>query len=132
MSVAETCIRRPIMTSLLSIAAVVAGAIAFSAWEPLAYMMLSGAAGGYAKGVVLLGTFIVSLLVLRMVADRLVPQDLPMPKAANLAIGAIFGAGSADATFADATAPGRSTPMSGMRHSEPIFSFAASAETVLL
>lgn len=73
---------------------VVAGAIAFSAWEPLAYMMLSGAAGGYAKGVVLLGTFIVSLLVLRMVADRLVPQDLPMPKAANLAIGAIFGAGS--------------------------------------
>jgi hypothetical protein len=73
---------------------VIAGAIAFAAWEPVAYLLIAGPMGGYAKGVSLLGIFIVSLLVLRMTADRLVPQDLQLPKGANMALGGLFGAAS--------------------------------------
>lgn len=70
---------------------VVAGALAFALWEPLAYLLVGSGAGNYAKGIVLLGVFLAALLVLRMASDRLVPRDIPLPKAANMALGALFG-----------------------------------------
>jgi len=54
---------------------VIAGAIAFAAWEPVAYLLIAGPMGGYAKGVSLLGIFIVSLLVLR----KLPQMKQPLP-----------------------------------------------------
>ncbi len=72
----------------------VAGALAFALWEPLAYLLLPGGAGGFAKGVVLLGIFIASLLALRLATDKLVPQDLVIPRQLSLVVGGIFGLGS--------------------------------------
>jgi hypothetical protein len=83
------------LSALLHLACViVAGALAFAVWEPLAYLLLPGAAGGFAKGIVLLVVFIGALAGLRLASDKLVPQDLPLPKLANIAVGGIFGLAS--------------------------------------
>ncbi|NBQ15054.1 MAG: hypothetical protein EBU31_10725, partial [Proteobacteria bacterium] len=55
---------------------VTAGCIAFAVWEPLAYRMLGGGAGEYAKGLVLLGTFIGVIVVMRLFSDRYIPMNL--------------------------------------------------------
>ena len=72
---------------------IVAGALSLALWEPIAYLLVgSAAAGNFAKGLVLVGLFLALLLVLRMVADRLVPRDIQLPKGANMGLGALFGA----------------------------------------
>jgi len=71
---------------------ITAGALAFAVWEPLAYLLMGTGAGNYAKGTVLLGSFLGLLLLLRMLADRTVPRDVPLPKGPNMALGALFGA----------------------------------------
>ena len=57
---------------------ITAGAVAFALWEPLAYRMLSSSAGEYAKGLVLLGVFILLLLVLRLATDRYLDASLDL------------------------------------------------------
>jgi len=73
---------------------VTAGAVAFGVWEPASYAMMGGDAGGYARGLVLLGTFIVVLVVLRLATDRLIPMNLTLPRAADVVLGGAFGVGS--------------------------------------
>jgi hypothetical protein len=73
---------------------VTAGAVAFGVWEPASYAMMGGDAGGYAKGLVLLGTFVAVLVVLRLFTDRFIPMNLTLPRAADLVLGGAFGAGS--------------------------------------
>jgi hypothetical protein len=72
----------------------IAGAIALAVWEPLAYLMLAGGAGGLAKGIVLIGVFLGSLAGLRLLSDKLVPQDLVLPRGIGMAIGGLFGFGA--------------------------------------
>jgi hypothetical protein len=73
---------------------VTSGALAFAIWEPVAYRMFSTGAGEYAKGMVLLGTFIVLLVILRLFTDRFIPMNLTIPRAADVVIGGAFGAAS--------------------------------------
>ena len=80
------------LSALIHFACVlVAGALAFALWEPLAYLLVAGPAGGFAKGVVLLGVFAASLLALRLATDKLVPADLVLPRQLGLVVGGIFG-----------------------------------------
>lgn len=82
-------------SALIHFACVVtAGALAFAAWEPLAYRLLGGGASGYAKGLVLLGVFIAALAILRLLTDKLIPMNLTLPRAADTVIGGAFGLGS--------------------------------------
>lgn len=73
---------------------VTAGAVAFAVWEPVSYQMLSGNAGEYARGMVLLGTFIVLMVILRLFTDRFIPMNLSLPRAADVLLGGAFGLGS--------------------------------------
>lgn len=70
---------------------VVAGVLAFALWEPVAYMMIPRGMANYALGLSLLSLFLVILVVLRLVVDRLVPANLQLPKAANFIVGGAFG-----------------------------------------
>ncbi|MFM8642683.1 MAG: CvpA family protein [Phycisphaerales bacterium] len=82
-------------SALLHLACViVAGAVAFAVWEPASYPLLSSGFDGYARGTALIGTFIVALLVLRVLTDKLVPMNLSLPRAADVTVGAAFGAAS--------------------------------------
>ncbi len=73
---------------------VTSGCIAFAVWEPIAYRMLSGGSGEYAKGLVLLGTFIGVLVVMRLFSDRYIPMNLSLPRAADVLLGGAFGLAS--------------------------------------
>ena len=75
----------------------VAGAVAFAAWEPVAYLLLG--AGGLPKfvlqfswGLGLAAPFLVTFAILRLVSDRLVKANLTMPKSVDLGLGGVFGA----------------------------------------
>ena len=77
--------------------ALVAGAVAFAAWEPLAYMLLN--AGGlpkfipqFAWGLGLAVPFILSFVILRVLCDSLIKSNLTLPKGAELGIGGVCGA----------------------------------------
>ncbi|MBC8201556.1 MAG: CvpA family protein [Planctomycetes bacterium] len=72
---------------------VTAGAIALSLWEPITMSILTG--GGfdnYAWGVVLIGVFSISLLILRVAADKIMPSNVNFPTWANFAFGGFSGA----------------------------------------
>jgi hypothetical protein len=73
---------------------VTSGCIAFAVWEPIAYRMLGGGSGEYAKGLVLLGTFIAVVVVLRLFSDRYIPMNLSLPRAADVLLGGAFGLAS--------------------------------------
>ena len=73
---------------------VTAGCLAFAIWEPVAYRMFGGGAGEYAKGLVLLGTFIAVVVVLRLFSDRYIPMNLSLPRAADVLLGGAFGLAS--------------------------------------
>lgn len=86
---------------LACLCTIAAGAIALSVWEPLTYgVLLANADPGsrlgsflqdIAWGVGLLGPFIVSLLVLRLVVDSFVKRTLKFNEMANFVGGAAFG-----------------------------------------
>ena len=82
-----------LFSSLLHLICVImAGAIAFSLWEPITMAMMSG--GGfdnYAWGIVLIGVFAISLLGLRVASDKIIPANLYFPQWANTAIGGLLG-----------------------------------------
>ncbi|MCH2151016.1 MAG: hypothetical protein MK075_05210, partial [Phycisphaerales bacterium] len=77
--------------------ALVAGAVGFAVWEPLAFMFLN--AGGlpksipqFAWGLGLAIPFIVTFVVLRVLCDTLIKSNLTLPKGAELGVGGACGA----------------------------------------
>lgn len=76
------------------ICVVVAGALAFALWEPLAYLLLPVGFSGFAFGASLLGVFVVTLVVSRLAVDRLVPANISLPRAADVVVGGAFGLAS--------------------------------------
>ena len=72
---------------------IVAAALAFAVWEPLALRLLAiPGVEVWAWGVALLGPFAAFLLVLRVAADKLVPDNLNFPQVVNYLVGGAFGA----------------------------------------
>ncbi|MSR44783.1 MAG: CvpA family protein [Phycisphaerales bacterium] len=72
---------------------IVAGAIALAFWEPvvLGFLLKGGAFDNYAWGMALGGIFVISLFVLRLISDSLIPFDVPLPQVPNTIGGGIFG-----------------------------------------
>jgi hypothetical protein len=85
-----------LFSSILHLVCVIAaGAVAFALWEPITMAMLNGGAmDNYAWGLVLVGVFAVTLLVLRVASDKLIPANIQFPAWANLGIGGLLGAWS--------------------------------------
>lgn len=83
-----------LFSSLLHLVCVIAaGTIALAVWEPLTMSLMSG--GGfdnYAWGIVLVGVFALSLFILRVACDKLVPANIKFPTWANLSFGGLCGA----------------------------------------
>lgn len=74
---------------------VVAGAIAFAFWEPLAHALLGvGAMREWAWGLGILLPFCVSLLVLRIATNLLIPDRQNYPQVVDLVGGGVTGVGS--------------------------------------
>lgn len=72
-----------------------AGVLAFASWEPATGILMSQKwAQPYAAGLALLLPFSVYLFVLRVLADKLVPDNLNFPQVVNLGIGGVVGAGA--------------------------------------
>ncbi|MBY0312841.1 MAG: CvpA family protein [Phycisphaerales bacterium] len=81
---------------------IVAGALAFAFWEPLAIAMLSGTDSptlvDLGWGLALGMPFAIILLVLRVACDKLVPANLDFDQAFNVVGGLVFGAVSGTIT----------------------------------
>ncbi|HRP63159.1 MAG TPA: hypothetical protein PK400_07700 [Phycisphaerales bacterium] len=75
------------------ICVIAAGAIAFAFWEPLTVNLLlrGNRFDDYAWGISLVGLFAISLVVLRVAMDKIVPSNVNLPTWANLAFGFPFG-----------------------------------------
>ncbi len=73
---------------------IVAGALALAFWEPLTMgLLLRGTDFDvYAWGVSLVGIFVVALLGLRLLTNKLLPANVNLPRWANLALGFPVGA----------------------------------------
>ncbi|MFM7051132.1 MAG: hypothetical protein ACKOYN_03235 [Planctomycetota bacterium] len=85
-----------LLSALLHLTCVIcAGALAFATWEPITGIFLDiPAMQDYSYGVGLLLPFAVYLLVLRVAADKLAPDNLNFPHAVNLTAGIAAGAAS--------------------------------------
>ena len=85
-----------LFSALLHLLCVIAaGAIALGTWELVTInLTLKGGFQEYAWGVTLMALFVVSLVVLRITLDRLVPANVDLPHWANLVFGGILGAGA--------------------------------------
>lgn len=86
--------KQGLFSSLLHLMMVIlAGALAFAFWEPVAFMLLNTGtmATAFAWGVALLLLFGVLLVVLRVLVDKLVPGNLQFPGWANLVGGGVLG-----------------------------------------
>jgi len=83
-------------SSVLHLVCVIcAGVLAFATWEPVAGIF-AGVPSllAYSKGIGLLLPFAVYLFVLRLLADKLAPDNLNFPHWANLSLGGVFGVAS--------------------------------------
>ncbi len=82
-----------VLSALLHLICVIAaGALAFAGWEPISHMFLKvGGMTPYAWGIGLLLPFGVYLFVLRLIADKLAPDNLNFPHLASLGIGGVLG-----------------------------------------
>lgn len=82
-----------LLSSLLHFVCVLcAGVLAFATWEPVAGLLLTQKwMEPYALGVGLLLPFAVYLLLLRVAADKLAPDNLNFPQIANILGGGGFG-----------------------------------------
>jgi uncharacterized membrane protein required for colicin V production len=83
-----------LLSSVLHLVCVIAaGTLAFAFWEPLATAMMSGGTfDNYAWGVSLVGTFTVSLLILRIISDKIAHGNTTFSESINLLFGGIAGA----------------------------------------
>jgi hypothetical protein len=71
---------------------IVAAALAFAVWEPLAIRILAmPGLEVWAWGIALLVPFAIFLLILRIAADKLVPDNLNFPQVVNYVVGGAFG-----------------------------------------
>jgi hypothetical protein len=75
------------------VCAVIAGAVALSVWEPLAYLML-GVREDIAWSVSLAVPFLVTLGVTRVLMDMAIPHNMKFSPVTNLIGGGAFGLGS--------------------------------------
>src|SRR5439155_8949738 len=75
---------------------VAAGAVALSVWEPLTVGLLlrGGGFDDYAWGFSLIGVFVLTLVILRVATNKLVPNNVALPNWANLVFGFPIGAAS--------------------------------------
>lgn len=71
----------------------VAGAVAFSLWEwaTVTFFLSGKRYDEYAWGVTLVGIFVVVLFVLRLLTDKLAPNEVRLPGPINYGLGAVFG-----------------------------------------
>lgn len=74
----------------------VAGTVAFSLWEwaTVSFFLRGIRYDEYAWGITLVGIFAIVLLVLRLLSDRLAPNEVRLPGAINYGFGALFGLGA--------------------------------------
>lgn len=92
-------VRGAFSAMLHALCALVAGVIAFAVWEPLSIMLVNASPErgflsfieSVAWGVALIVPFAVSFLLLRVVSDKVVPNNIRNATAINYAVGAIFG-----------------------------------------
>jgi hypothetical protein len=70
---------------------IVSGSIALAFWEPIAQGMLYNMMGGQAWGAALVFPFVTLLLALRLIMDRLVPDNMDFSKLTNMIGGGICG-----------------------------------------
>ncbi len=78
---------------------IIAGAVAFAFWEPLAYLILKSSPtkgflvwlGGSSYAIALIVAFAVSLVVLRVIADKVVPGNAQAEKVPDMIGGGICG-----------------------------------------
>lgn len=73
---------------------IVAGAIAFAAWEPLTsvFMNVGGDMIGWAHGLALAVPFAVSLIVLRLATNAIIPKNIDLDGITNMVGGGLCGA----------------------------------------
>lgn len=77
----------------------VAGAVAFAVWEPVTTQLLLGVQEDVAWSAGLIGPFVVTLFVLRLLTNKLVSANMKLTPAANLVGGLLFGAVSGVVTM---------------------------------
>jgi hypothetical protein len=81
-----------IFTAFLHLTAVIAaGAIAFAVWEPIGIDLLLPRQGDYARGVALLSSFLLALLLIRACYDNLIKFNMKFNQVANLLGGGLCG-----------------------------------------
>jgi hypothetical protein len=75
---------------------ITAGAVAFAVWEPLTLglFMKGSAFDRYAWAAALVGTFALTLAVLRVATNKLIPANVKLPRWADLSFGLVVGAAS--------------------------------------
>ncbi|MFK7959625.1 MAG: CvpA family protein [Phycisphaerales bacterium] len=86
-----------VFSSLLHLVAVFCGGVvAFAVWEPLAMLMItksdSSTLHGLAWGASLLLPFALSVMIFRVMLDKLIPNNLNFPHWADLSVGGGMGA----------------------------------------
>lgn len=96
LGIAYTWSVRGVFSSMIHAMCVVfAGAIAFAVWEPLAMLLLGVSSSpiveGMAWGVSLIVPFVISMLVLRVITDKVVTANIKNVKAVDYGGGAAFG-----------------------------------------
>ena len=86
-----------ILSALLHLICVLAaGVLAFATWEPMTDLVASiPSMQPYGRGIGLVLPFAVYLFALRMLSDKLAPDNLNFPHWANLGLGGAFGVASA-------------------------------------
>ncbi|MBC8203794.1 MAG: CvpA family protein [Planctomycetes bacterium] len=82
-----------LLSAVLHLVCVIAaGTLAFAFWEPIANAMMSGGTfDNYAWGVSLIGTFAISLLILRIISDKIAFGNTQFPDIVNLGAGGVAG-----------------------------------------
>lgn len=85
-----------LFSSLLHLVAVIlAGALAFAFWEPLAMILLGRWLPQYAWGLALLIPFLLALAILRILYDMFIPANMYFSQIINITVGGFFGLCSA-------------------------------------
>ena len=75
---------------------IVAGAVALAFWEPLTNLIMRGSFfDDYAWGVSIVVLFVITLLILRIMLDKVAPANMKFPHWVNIAVGGTAGAAAA-------------------------------------